>query len=74
MRKKPYKPEPSELVTLRPGFSFTTVKRAVFTSGEPYPATTNEGRSLFNLTHPDTGEIASFTAREVVALEALVGA
>lgn len=74
MRKPRYIPEPVEMVTLRPGFSFTTVKRAVFTAGEAYPATVNEGRSLFNLTHPETGEIASFTGREVVAVEALVDA
>lgn len=62
-----YKPERVELVTMAPGFEWTTVKRAMFVPGLPYRATVNEGRSLFNLTHPETLEVVSFTAREVTA-------
>jgi hypothetical protein len=64
------KTEREELVTVAPGFAWTTVKGAMFVPGLPYRATVNEGRSLFNLTHPQTGEVVSFTLFEVAACAA----
>jgi hypothetical protein len=68
--RKQYKRDSVEQVTMVPGFSWTTPKYAVFAPGINYPATVNEGRSLFNLTHPQTGEVVSFTSREVTGCAA----